>query len=152
MHGVLARLGLLLPTEAQWEYATRAGTTTAWWTGDDVRSLEGAARFFPIFSTGVREIGGPRPVGSYRANPFGLHDVHGNAREWTRDSYGSYELPVRPGDGLRLVEAPIRFAARDGGRSQTPLWSTSAARTIQNASGAAGIRPSRSVATSVVTE
>jgi len=144
-HSVLARLGLSLPTEAQWEYAARAGTTTVWWTGDDVGSLEGAARFIPLFATTKDELGTPWPVGSYRANPFGLHDVHGNTKEWTRDSYGSYEIPVRPGDGLRLVEDAIESVARDGGGSKTPRWSASAARSIQNESGTAGIRPARAI-------
>ena len=72
---VLARLGLVLPTEAQWEYAARAGTTTVWWTGEDMGSLDGAARF--AYHDSIR---GPRPVGSYRANPFGLHDTRGNVR------------------------------------------------------------------------
>ncbi len=84
-------------------------------------------------------------MGSYRANPFGLHDVHGNTKEWTRDLYGSYEFPVRPGDGMRLVEAATAFVARDGGGYQIPRWSTSATRSIQNESGGAGVRPGRAL-------
>ena len=111
---VLFQLGLELPTEAQWEYAARAGTTTPWWTGEAKEALETAAN---LADQSQKEIGAGwkcetwsdgfnlhAPVGYYRPNPFGLHDVHGNVWEWCRDLYGSYELAVKAGDGERLVE------------------------------------------------
>jgi formylglycine-generating enzyme required for sulfatase activity len=67
-----------LPTEAQWEYGCRAGTTTPWWTGAEEASLEGAANIRIWFS--------PIAIGRLRANPFGLHDVHGNLWEWCQDA------------------------------------------------------------------
>ncbi|MEQ8763356.1 MAG: SUMF1/EgtB/PvdO family nonheme iron enzyme [Planctomycetota bacterium] len=113
---VLSRLGLGLPTEAQWEYATRAGTSSIWWTGNDEESLTAAANFYrPRIA---REDDGPSsrilPVGSLQANPFGLFDVHGNVWEWCRDGYLSYTVAPRPGDGLRTGER-ARYRVSRGG-------------------------------------
>jgi formylglycine-generating enzyme required for sulfatase activity len=70
-----------LPTEAEWEYGASAGTTTAFWWGDDVGI--GNAN---CSNCGSRwDASGPSPVGSFAPNPFGLHDVHGNLWEWTMD-------------------------------------------------------------------
>jgi len=115
---VLARVGLLLSTEAQWEYAARAGTRSArfaWWTGSTVESLEGTANVLDLTRVAVYAAPDPAPfedgfvakspVGSFHANAFGLHDVVGNVWEWCRDLYGDYAFPVQAGDGLRLVPA-----------------------------------------------
>jgi formylglycine-generating enzyme required for sulfatase activity len=83
-----------LPTEAQWEYACRAGTTTATSFGDRLSSKQ--ANFLGSKPyNGAEE--GPAlkratPVGSYPANAWGLHDMHGNIFEWCRDWYHS-QLP-----------------------------------------------------------
>jgi formylglycine-generating enzyme required for sulfatase activity len=78
-----------LPTEAEWEYACRAGTDTPFWWGDSASSLQdnfdgrepygGAARG-PFLQRTCR-------VGSYLANPWGLHDLHGNVFQWCADWY-----------------------------------------------------------------
>lgn len=75
-----------LPTEAQWEYACRAGTTTATSFGDRISSTQANFKGEPYNG------GGPGPslnaaakVGRYPANPWGLHDLHGNTCEWCRD-------------------------------------------------------------------
>ena len=74
-----------LPTEAEWEYAARAGSTTKFATGNRFQSLQGHANVpqserFDSFSDSS-------PVGSFRPNSFGLHDMHGNVWEWCLDTY-----------------------------------------------------------------
>lgn len=71
-----------LPTEAEWEYAARAGTTTAYSFGDNIRDLSRYAWHGEDFAKG-----GTHPVGQKLPNPWGLYDVHGNAWEWMQDFY-----------------------------------------------------------------
>jgi formylglycine-generating enzyme required for sulfatase activity len=129
---VLARLVLELPTEAQWEYAARAGTTTPWSTGAERESLEGYANLadqsaaragatwthiadWPELDDGF---GAHAPVDALKPNPFGLHHVHGNLWEWCRDEFvPGYLGELREGDGLRLTE-PTGVATIRGGSFQ----------------------------------
>ncbi len=67
-----------LPTDVEWEYACRAGTSTAFAFGDELNPSQ--ANF------GKRHAG-PTPVGTYPPNAFGLHDMHGNVWEWVEDTY-----------------------------------------------------------------
>jgi len=105
---VLQEHALTIPTEAQWEYAARARTSTPWWTGESPDTLEGAANLADSSqssSSGAsgRDDGWPVycPVDTMRANRFGLHHVHGNVWEWCRDWFQSYEHGL-DGDSMRL--------------------------------------------------
>ncbi len=88
---VLRAHGLTLPSELQWEYGVRAGTTTNWWTGDDRAAIEAAE--------GVNH-NQVLPVGSWRANGRGLFDMGGSLWEWCLDEHSDYG-PERVGDGRR---------------------------------------------------
>ena len=98
-----------LPTEAEWEYAARGGTNTPWWTGVEPKGLAVAGNT----ADGSLRLKVPRaqwaagwddgfpflaPVGSFGANPFGLHDVHGNVWEWCLDWYGADFYAKSPRD------------------------------------------------------
>jgi formylglycine-generating enzyme required for sulfatase activity len=79
---------LRLPTEAQWEYACRAGTTTATSFGDSLSSHQANFKGKPYNGAEPGpSLNRAAPVGSYPANPWGLHDMHGNTFEWCRDWY-----------------------------------------------------------------
>jgi formylglycine-generating enzyme required for sulfatase activity len=78
-----------LPTEAEWEYACRAGTTTAYWCGDTHSSTEANYNGAAEGDTGVFR-DGTTPVWVFPANPWGLYDMHGNLWEWCADWYGPY--------------------------------------------------------------
>ncbi len=135
--------GLALPTEAQWEYACRAGTTTAWSTGAD----EGAVR-----RSATLDSENTTAVGSHDANEFGLHDMHGNVWEWCHDGFLFYKKnPVRPHDGLRSTEESPRFRVyRGAGFFNKPRMGRSSARhygepAVQE--NDVGLRPMRRIVT-----
>ncbi|MEM7201194.1 MAG: bifunctional serine/threonine-protein kinase/formylglycine-generating enzyme family protein [Planctomycetota bacterium] len=123
------RLCASLPTEAQWEYACRAGTSHVFFAGDRFDSLAGFANLGGQEARGfllnARLEPGWRdgfvvhaPVGSQRPNPFGLYDMVGNVAEWCLDRYdwrAFRELTPRPGDGLRQARGETKEQIIRGG-------------------------------------
>ena len=79
-----------LPSEAEWEYAARGGTTMPYHTGRTI--TRGGANYGRYF------VGRPMPVGSYPPNAFGLHDMLGNVAEWCEDCWNASHAGA-PGDG-----------------------------------------------------
>ena len=102
------------PTEAQWEYACRAGTTTPYYWGENVSGREGNFGKTSVVksSDGVSRSQKPSrttsEVGSYPPNPWGFFDMSGNVCEWTLDFYADYDLesntnPLGPPTGIEHV-------------------------------------------------
>jgi formylglycine-generating enzyme required for sulfatase activity len=131
-----------LPTESQWEYSCRAGTTSPLWYGGtrtdfgklanlaDVRLNELAIRDSPKWIPSVPEVNDgaivTEQVGKYQPNAFGLFDMHGNAAEWTRTEYRPY--PYNAGDGREQPSARGTKVVRGGSFHDRPERARSAAR------------------------
>lgn len=154
---VLREHGLLLPTEAQWEYACRAGTVTPFFCApEDVRwyanladakarrsNAEWAA--FEEWDDGYVVTA---PVGSMRANPWGFYDIAGNVLEWCEDGLGDYRWPVRAGDGLRQEQDRLRRVIRGGCMINRATFARSSMRTPADNTerlGHIGVRAARSL-------
>lgn len=156
----LARLKLRLPSEAEWEYAARAGTTTPWWTGNDKKSLLDAANLADLFcksspgtSYWVYEewlddgYVVHAPVGRFKPNPFGLYDIYGNLWEMCQDSYGEYKYAPTDGSPYEDPSTPYRVT-RGGGWFYRADACRSAARnrgTTDKYSNHTGVRPAASL-------
>lgn len=94
-----------IPSEAEWEYAARAGTTSPWNTGSAIITAD--ANYLNHFKKTV-------PVGSYPPNAFGLHDMHGNVAEWVQDCLDTGYLGV-PTDGSAVLRDPCSVRIVRGG-------------------------------------
>jgi formylglycine-generating enzyme required for sulfatase activity len=106
-----------LPTEAEWEYAARAQTTSPYWWGEVISKSQANYRRAAIESgkdkRALTQVG-TLPVDSFKPNPWGLYNVHGNAREWVQDCYKDSYLGA-PSNGSAVLDVPgCRRGVRSG--------------------------------------
>ncbi|WP_228713926.1 formylglycine-generating enzyme family protein [Arundinibacter roseus] len=120
-----------LPTEAEWEYACRAGTTTAYSFGNDVAQLGEYAWYRDNSDASYKKIGTKKP------NPWGLHDMHGNVMEWTLDQYASDYYTKKSKGEVKEAFAPVTelypTAVRGGSWDDEAPVARSAARIASSA-------------------
>jgi formylglycine-generating enzyme required for sulfatase activity len=115
-----------LPTEAQWEYACRAGTTTRYYSGDDPETLAKVGNVadatlkakIPDWPYTIKASDGyvfTAPVGKFKPNAFGLYDMHGNVWEWCADWYGAEYYAASAADDPKGPASGSGRVIRGGG-------------------------------------
>ncbi|MCA9138329.1 MAG: SUMF1/EgtB/PvdO family nonheme iron enzyme, partial [Planctomycetales bacterium] len=109
-------------TEAEWEYACRAGTKTAYSFGDDADQLEDYAWFFDNSDDTYQRVGQKKP------NPWGLYDMHGNVSEWVLDQFTPYDSIKESVNPLVVPKTLYPRVVRGGGWDDDPEFLRSAAR------------------------
>ena len=129
-----------LPTEAEWEFACRAGSTTMYFNGNDAEKLVSVANIadastlekYPAWTGAVTSSDQhpyTAPVGTFQGNAFGLHDLHGNVWEWCQDRYDNDAYQNRSGTTVDpLGQFGESRVIRDGGWSTYPEKIRAAAR------------------------
>lgn len=113
-----------LPTEAEWEYAARAGSQTPWSFGDNVKKLD------EYSWCGGNSGNTSHPVGTKKPNAWGLYDMHGNVAEWVADWYGTYPSaeqkdPTGPAATRERVLRGGSFSTDDEPRELRSAWRAS---------------------------
>ena len=110
-----------LPSEAEWEYACRAGTSTRFWWGDDLSD-----KLALLCANFAKNHGGTTAVGSFKPNPWGLYDMSGNVYEWVQDRCNSSYIGA-PSDGSAWLSGDLRVL-RGGPWLSNPINLRSASR------------------------
>ncbi|MEH6567874.1 MAG: SUMF1/EgtB/PvdO family nonheme iron enzyme [Halioglobus sp.] len=105
-----------LPSSAEWEYAARAGTSTAYSWGNEVGENTASCLNCKSDYTGAIA-----PVGSFPANPWGLYDMHGNVWEWTKDCIDPNMAP--PPNGMPILFGNCDLRELRGGSAKADAWS-----------------------------
>jgi formylglycine-generating enzyme required for sulfatase activity len=114
--------GYRLPTEAEWEYACRAGSTASYFFGNDVKVLDSFAWFKGNSGKKTHLVGGKNP------NPWGLYDMHGNVTEWCNDWYDPQYYSTSPEKDPRGPDNGTKRVLRGGSWANPPEKCTSAIR------------------------
>jgi len=158
----LPRIGFVLPTEAQWEYAARAGTLSIWPTGNTAASLSDYANLYDRTARAAVVLKQPlppapfddgyaahAPVGTYLPNGWGFHDMAGNVQERCQDWKDDYkDVTFRAGDGLRSANLE-RYRVLRGGSWRTQVQGARAANRgselPDEVDATVGVRPARRI-------
>ena len=128
-----------LPTEAEWEYACRAGATTRYYSGDDPETLAKVANVadatfkakFPDCKWTIKASDGyvfTAPVGRFKPNDFGLYDMHGNAWQWCADWFGEHYYAKSPAEDPTGPDTGDDRVLRGGSWGDWPSSARSATR------------------------
>ena len=165
--GWCSSLGLRLPSEAEWEYACRAGTSTPFFWGETPDSIyrfaniadQSALNVWPsetieilkercsnLFSSANDGFGVSAPVGSYYPNAFGLYDMAGNVWEWCEDYWHSGYCGA-PSDGGPMLKVSSDHVVRGGGWKNSAFFARAASRSdsFVGSGPDIGFRPAASV-------
>ena len=149
-----------LPTESEWEYACRAGTTTRYSSGDDPETLAKVANVadaalkakFPGWKGTIKASDGyafTAPVGQFKPNAFGLYDMHGNAWQWCADWHGEDYYGKSPADDPKGPDSGDGHLLRGGSWDSGPNLTRSASRVRitpdDNRQNIAGFRVARTL-------
>lgn len=111
-----------LPTEAEREYVTRAGTTTPYWLGTSISRKQANYLDNPSLAFSLFDPPRPVPVEAFQPNPWGLYQVHGNVYEWVEDCYNHLGYTAAPADGSAWTASACNRRALRGGSFMSGAW------------------------------